>query len=160
MKRKNILIGLIIILIFSVPIGGYFYSTKYNDWVKSQPKKYAYIYYKGADSPAAVIVLQSLDYKRGYLDYYREVEKGNNPHMPNNIQIVGIPYRTQIYIIGYTEDSSLAKFVCYENQGSHFFFNGWAEGYVYVKALHENQPPDSTYIKSHKIIPYRPADLR
>jgi hypothetical protein len=87
--------------------------------------------------PNNVLYIDDIDYKDIYVKYYENLLKGENPYL--TFPIKGLPKYEPLSVIGYTEDSLLAKFFCIlsDKKKSRSVL---LEGYVYSVLLHENAP--------------------
>lgn len=124
-------------------IGGFLIEKYYNENVRKHPKMYCYEYIRGEGKPVSVLVIEDLDLKEVYLSYYRELESGKEPYLPDEIPLKLMPKYSPVYVIGYTQDSLLAEVVSYYNRGANFG-GSFTKGWVYSKTLYENPPPRKT----------------
>ena len=138
-RTKNTLIGLGIFFVLFFTVGGYFINKYYNEYVKRQPQMYCYEYFRGTIKPVSVLILESLNRKDEYIDYYQKVEKGEKSYL-NDFPIKGMPQYSPVYVLEYTEDSLLAKVVSYYDRGAKFG-GSFTKGWVYAKTLHKDPPP-------------------
>ena len=137
-KRILILIGILMALFFLV--GGYFINKNWHAYVKNQPQKFVYETFRGTSKPVSVIIIEDLDLKELYLEYYRAVEAGIEPTLDQRIPLKGMPQYSPVYVIGYTKDSLLAEVVSYYDRGA-YFGGSYTQGWVYSNAIH-NEPFD------------------
>lgn len=140
MSKKKIIIIIIIVIGFSFLIGGHFYNKWYHNDVKSYPKKYCYEYFRGTEKPVSVLIIENLNLKEPYLEYYRDLELGKEPYLHNDIPLKGLPQYDPVYVIEFTEDSLLAKVISYYDRGAKFG-GSFTKGWVYAKTLHKDPPP-------------------
>lgn len=96
---------------------------------------YCYQTYYGPVNP--VMIIEDLDYKKEYLRFYKKVSQGENPTF--NFPLKTMPTTYPVYVIGYTEDSLLAKVVSYYDRGAKFG-GSFTKGWVYTETLHQNPP--------------------
>lgn len=138
-ETRNILIiaGIIFVLFFTV--GAHFINKYYHQKVKSNPKMYCYEYFRGTEKPVSVLFIEDLDLKDSYLKYYRELKRGKEPYLPNQMSLKGMPQYDPVYLIGYSKDSLLAEVVSYYDRGARFG-GSYAKGWVLTECLHK-QPP-------------------
>jgi len=136
-QKRLIGIGIFFTLFFTV--GGHFINKYYNEYVKSQPQMYCYEYFRGTDTPVSVLIIEDLDRKNEYIEYYQKVQKGEKATLNNNFPIKGMPTFHPVYVLEYTNDSLLAKVVSYYDRGAKFG-GSFTKGWVYAKTLHKNPP--------------------
>lgn len=139
-RTKNILIGIGIFFVLFFTVGGHFINKYYNEYVKSRPQMYCYEYFRGTSEPVSVLILEDLDRKAEYIEYYQKIQKGEKATLNNNFPIKGMPQYSPVYVLEYTEDSLLAKVVSYYDRGAKFG-GSFTKGWVYAETLHENPPP-------------------
>ncbi|MGB0869618.1 MAG: hypothetical protein ACPGSD_08465 [Flavobacteriales bacterium] len=125
----SILVG--IFLLF--PIGGYFISKRYNEYVRSQPKKFCYHTYFGPANSAFIIT--NLKYKDSFLNYHEKVEL-TGVNISFNFPLKTLPQNDYVYVLEYNSDSTLAKVVSYYNRGTYRGGN-FLKGWVYSGVLHD-----------------------
>ena len=135
-RTKRILIGVGVFLVFFFTVGGHFINKYYNKYVKSHPQMYCYQTFYGPVNP--VMIIEDLNYKEEYIKFYEKVSRGENPTF--KFPLKTIPTRYPVYVMGYTEDSLLAKVVSYYDRGIRFG-GSFTKGWVYTKTLHKNPPP-------------------
>ncbi len=135
-KIKKILIGVGIFFVLFFTVGGYFINKYYNGYVKSQPEMYCYQTYYGP--PNSVMIIESLEYKDAYVEYYSKVAQGENPTF--DFPLKTMPQYSPVHVLEYTSDSLLAKVVSYYDNGAKFG-GSFTKGWVYAETLHENPPP-------------------
>lgn len=103
--------------------------------VKKSPQKFPYETYWGVPNP--VLFIKDLKYEQEYLTYYKGVKKKETPTV--KFPVIDLPSNKPIYIIGYSKDSLLAKFVSLYDRGK-YFGGSYTEGYIILDALHDNPP--------------------
>jgi hypothetical protein len=134
--RKTGFLVLLVVGLLCV-IGMHFYNQHYHEDVKSRKKMYCYQTFWGP--PNSALIVKDLDYGRKLIDYYKLVEKGDNP--PIEFPLLGLPTDTPVYIMGYAgSDSLLVDIVNYWDKGGKSRGN-YLRGYVYAGTLHEVPPP-------------------
>ncbi len=133
---KKILITLTILILISLGVGGHFYNKYWHEMVRSQPQKYAYDVIRGNDTPVSVLIIEDIDLKEPYLNYYYKLESGVEPFLDDRIPLKGLPQYDPVYVINYTKDSLLAEVVSYYNRGA-YLGGSYTQGWVYTKNLHE-----------------------
>ena len=141
MKKRtiNILIAIGIFFILFFTVGGHFINRYYNEDVKKHPQMYCYEYFRDTDEPVSVLIIENLDRRDDYIEYYQKIEKGEKASLNNNFPIKGISQYSPVYVIGYTKDSLLAKVVSYYDRGAKFG-GSFTKGWVYSNTLHKNPP--------------------
>ncbi len=137
MKKYKIIF---IIIGLSFLIGGHFYNKWYHKNIRNYPTRYCYEYFRKAEKPVSVLIISSLNLKEPYLEYYKGLELGKEPYLPNNIPLKGLPQYEPVYVIGYTEDSLLAEVISYYDYGARRG-GSFTKGWVYAKCLHKEAPP-------------------
>ena len=138
-RTKNILIGLGVFFVLFFTIGGHFINKHYNEDVKKHPQMYCYEYFRGTDEPISVLILEDLNRKNEYINYYQKIEKGEKAYLNNNFPIKGMPQYSTVYVLEYTKDSLLAKVVSYYDRGAKFG-GSFTKGWIYAKTLHKEPP--------------------
>lgn len=133
-KKILIVAGVLLALFFT--IGGHFINKYWHKHVKEQPQMYVYDIFRGDSKPVSVLIIEDLDLKEPYLKYYRELESGIEPILDNSIPLKGMPQYDPVYVLEYTEDSTLAEVVSYYDRGARLG-GSYTQGWVYVKTLHE-----------------------
>jgi hypothetical protein len=116
-------------------------NKRHHKWVKSHPQGYVYETFRGPVNP--VLVIESLKYKDSLIAYYDKQEKigpDGNEEPYFNFPLKTLPQYEPVYVIGYTDDSLLAKVVSYYDRGPKRG-GDYLECYVYVKTLHSSPPP-------------------
>lgn len=116
-------------------IGGYIINNNYHRKVRSSPQMYVYHTFWGPVNPAMII--ENRKYKKELIDYYKQVEKGENPTF--NFPLKTLPQYEPVYVMEFTEDSLLAKVISYYDYGT-FRGGSFTKGWVYSKCLHNNPP--------------------
>ena len=139
-KKKNYLIVVILFFFIFFAVGGPLINKYYNEYVMSCPQMYCYNDFYNKDNPLSVVILQKLKYKDFYVDYYRKVENKESPSYHPYLSIKGMPVYSPVYVLKYTEDSTLAKVVSYYNRGAQFG-GSFTIGWVYARALHSSPAP-------------------
>lgn len=140
MNKKKIIILILVVIGLGFLAGGHFYNKWYHKNVKSHPKKYCYEYFRGTEKPVSVLIIDNLNLKDPYLEYYRELELGKEPYLHNDIPLKGLPQYDPVYVIEFTKDSLLAKVISYYDYGS-IRGGSFTKGWVYAKCLHQAPPP-------------------
>jgi hypothetical protein len=131
-------IKLIIILVFvglSFLIGGSLYSNYYHKKVKSSPIGYTYQTYWGP--PNSVLIIEDLSYKAALLAYYDSILKNPEANPIIKVPLKTLPQYEPVYIMGYSEDSSLTDIVSYYNRG-RYRGGSYLRGWVDTRTLHKN----------------------
>lgn len=138
-KKKQIVVTGGIFIIFFFTVGGYFINKYYHNRIRTYPKMYCYEYFRNGEKPVSVLIIENLKLKEHYLQYYRELEEGNEPYLNNDIPLKGMPQYSPVYVIDYTNDSLLAEVVSYYDKGGRFG-GSYIRGWVYAKTLHKEPP--------------------
>lgn len=136
-RTKKILIGVGFFFVLFFTVGGHFINKYYNENVKSHPQMYCYETFYGPSN--SVLIIESLSYKREYLQHYYDVEKKLNPVI--NFPLKTMPQYSPVYVMGYSEDSLLADVVSYYDRGGAKFGGSFTRGWIYAKTLHKDPPP-------------------
>ncbi|MFA7444863.1 MAG: hypothetical protein WCY89_02870 [Flavobacteriaceae bacterium] len=145
MRIKKITLTIVVIIGLGFLFGGHFYNKWYHKNVKSHPTRYCYEYFRGTEESVSVLIIQNLNLKEPYLEYYRELESGKEPYLHNDIPLKGLPQSYPVYVVGYTKDSLLAEVVSYYDYGARMG-GSFTKGWVYAKCLHK-EPPQKEEIK-------------
>lgn len=125
-----------LVMLFCVVFGKLIHD-KYTEYVLNHPLMYCYDEFRKLSFPVPVLIIDDLKYKRGYLKYYAQLETGIEPILDDDVPLKGLPTSNPVYVLGYTEDSVLAKIVSYDDgMVGGLFTKGW----VYAKCLHANPP--------------------
>lgn len=132
---KNVIIYTIVGVLLLVPIS-IFIGYKFESYLKTLPQKYCYQnFYKYNNKPVDnhVLIINNLKYKNEYISYYKKAKQNLNPSF--NFPLIGVPLGSEVYIKGYTDDSSLVEiYVRSRFDHAEFLF------YVIPEALHDNPP--------------------
>jgi len=138
MKRTIIFLALLaIVFLIACPI----YVNWYYADLEKKPQKYPYVFYSGSDKPASLLIIDDLDPKREYINYYDKIFRGDNSAVINGFSIQGLPQYDPVYVIKYTDDSILAKVVSLYHHNSIKLGGDYKTGWVYARALHDKPPP-------------------
>ena len=135
MKRgKRILIWcIVLIFVLFFTVGAHFINIEYNKYVKSKPSMYCYETYFGPSN--AVLFIKDLKYKEKYINYYKKVERREDPYV--EFPVNSFPTDTPVYVMGYSEDMLLADVVSYYDRG-RIYGGSYTRAWVYAKTLHDN----------------------
>lgn len=155
-RIRYIIIGVSLTFAMFFTVGGYFINKYHHQNVRDHPIMYCYEYYRGTEKPVSVLIIEDLDLKEPYLNYYRELKSGNEPYLPNEIPLKGMPQYSPVYVMGYTEDSLLVDVISYYNRGAKFG-GSYTRGWVYADCLHENPPPKK---KENNVRPVETSRVR
>ncbi|UTW67889.1 hypothetical protein KFE94_07185 [bacterium SCSIO 12643] len=129
-------ISLLIILILSFIVGSYLYDKAYHENIKKQPQMYCYESFFEAYN--GVLIIESLEYKDYYLEYYFNTEKRISSEI--KFPLKSVPLYNPVYVMGYSKDGLLADVVSYYDRGVRFG-GSYTRGWVYAKTLHKDPPP-------------------
>jgi len=137
--RQLINVTIIVFILCAIHFGLKFYKNNYYKNLEEFPKMYCYEHIRKTDDPVSVIIIEDLDLKEPYLEYYSELKSGIEPILDDEIPLMGLPQFEPVYVIDYNEDSLLAKVICYYNHKSRGEKNVY-KGWVYSKTLHKEAP--------------------
>ena len=134
-KTKIIIRFIVLFIVFFLAIAPVI-NNKYHTWVKEHKKMYCYSMFRGVYNPAFIIDKSNKNY---LIDYYEQVEM--NPKATPYIKFgtKTLPQFDPVYVLKYSNDSSIAKVVSYYDRG-RLLGGSYTTGWVYVKTLHENPP--------------------
>jgi hypothetical protein len=138
MTKKGIIILTVIFVGLAFIFGSNIYITYYHRKIKTLPKKYVYQTYFGPAN--SVLIIENLKYKNNLINYYRAIERNPDSNPPIGVPLKTVPQNDAVYVVGFTDDSLLAKVISYYNYGA-FRGGSFTKGWVYYKCLH-NSPPN------------------
>jgi hypothetical protein len=139
MKTTNKKVFKIILIVFGICVlwlaSGHFINKKYHERIRNKKKMYCYQQYWGVVNP--VLFVEKKQYIDSLVAYYQKIENGNS-NLVFNFPPLSLPYDTCVYVLGYENDSLVAKVICYYDWGKQGRF---VKGYVYRNTLHNTPPP-------------------
>ncbi|MDR2910340.1 MAG: hypothetical protein LBV47_03100 [Bacteroidales bacterium] len=143
--KKNKLVLAIVVIMLCFPFGGHFFNKWYHSYVKKHPEMYVYDTFLGPPNPV-LIIKNKKRYGNKLVQYYKQLEKGVNATF--NIPLKTLPQYEPVYVMKFSEDSLLAKVVCYYDYGPMHGGN-FTIGWVYAKCLHKEPPPPRSLRKEN-----------
>jgi len=135
MRKKIISILVFVGLIFLV--GGYFINQSYHKKVKMSPKMYVYQTFFGSANSA--LIIDDLNFKKALIAYYDTIANNPDANPVIELPLKTLPQYEPVYVMGYSDDSTLVDVVSYYDRGA-YFGGSYLRGWVYIKTLHANPP--------------------
>lgn len=140
---KQLIITLFVFIGLLFLVGGYFMNQSYHSIVKMSPKMFVYQTFFGPANSAFII--EDLKYKEALIAYYDTIANNPNANPVIEMPLKTLPQYEPVYVMGYSEDSTLVDIVSYYDRGA-YFGGSYLRGWVYIKTLHENPPKKLTSI--------------
>ena len=128
--------GFILIGIVILNVGSHYYSKYYHQKMRSYPKMYCYRIKKDNNVVNPAYLIKNRKYKDSLIGFYIKDEKGEEPNYLN-FPFRIVPEGASVYVLGYYNDSTLAKIMCYYDFGRGDFY---LKGYIDTKTLHITPP--------------------
>ncbi|MEC3907841.1 hypothetical protein VOI54_12500 [Tamlana sp. 2201CG12-4] len=140
LSKRMIFIIVMVIFFF---ISGKYARNKHRE-IKSSPKKYCY----NSTTKYYIKVLDDLSDAQEYIDLFE-----NKSPYPKRIRFdfEVIPNNSQVYLLGYEKDSTLAEIVCYYMKNG---FGQMVEGYIHSQLLFDKPVNDIANPDGDKAFPY------
>lgn len=113
------------------------YNELYHEKVHKSPRAFAYETFRGPVNSAFII--EDLKYKNELISFYDSIEKYPSSNPIFNFPLKTLPQNDSIYVLGYSEDSSLVEIVSYYDRG-RYFGGAYLLGWIYYKTLHDSAP--------------------
>lgn len=118
---------------------GFLCYRLYEDWVKSHPKGYLYSDDNQVQNP--VLCVSRKRYFQKLKDYYVADERWlldstHNKKPFIDFPLDGFPMTEPVYVVGYSEDSTLIEVICYWDHKGPAYESGW----VLLKHFHQKPP--------------------